>query len=956
MSSIPIHLDHRIPLRVLRHSKWDALLIGLAIIQGIVLLKWPSAALIALGMWWGANTIAHNFIHRPFFVSRSANGIFSFYLSLILGVPQTLWRQRHLAHHAEREWKLKLTPQLMVEGFGVAALCTTIAFSSPRFFLSAYVPGYACGLLLCWLQGRYEHTRGTVSHYGRFYNFLFFNDGYHVEHHANPAVHWTELARRQKLDERPSRWPAVLRWSEGILGALEKLVLKSKWLQRFVLNRHERAMRKLLVGLQAPKRIGVVGGGLFPRSLIVLKKIYPHAELIGIEGNPKHIEIAQKLEMKTGTGLVLTSPVPVFSPVRFINEWFDAKRHTDFDLLAIPLAYLGNRQEIYQRPPAKTVLVHDWIWNARGRSEIVSPLLLKRINLVQATGEAPVPPGRYAAALLAVLLACKALVLVGRHVDWTPWALAAYVWQDCLVVLLFAIFERIAPRRAGWAFYIAAVIWVAINVPVARMMSTPLTWPMLRAAGGPLLDSIKHQATVANLTCLAIVAAIAALAPKLLKKIHWPLLLAIATIGAIAAGHVDTMGRHRNAFVVLVSSALSRVQARPDVQDWRKSFCEPAGREELPLAATAKGKNVLVIILESAGARYLKTYGAAENPMPNIDSLSQRGIVFENAYTSYPESIKGLMATLCSRYPAIDIPTEKCSSIRTPSIADVMKTAGYRTGLFHSGRFMYLGMRELISGRGFDTLEDAGDIGGNHESSFGIDESSTVKRILAWIDQGKSRSFFAVYMPIAGHHPYDTPTAGPFAERDEIDRYRNALRYADESVAQLIAGLKSRGLLDQTVLILFGDHGEAFGQHDGNFGHTNFIWEENVHVPLIVVPPQMFEQVRVKRAVSLIDIPGTICDLTALNKPAQWQGGSLLRDEQMSLFFTDYSLGLIGLRDGKWKFIYEIDGARSKLFDLNSDPAETKNLADVEKEKTETYRHRLLNWTAAQRDLVLKGH
>src|SRR2546423_15450090 len=100
--------------------------------------------------------------------------------------------------------------------------------------------------------------------------------------------------------------------------------------------------------------------------------------------------------------------------------------------------------------------------------------------------------------------------------------------------------------------------------------------------------------------------------------------------------------------------------------------------------------------------------------------------------------------------------------------------------------------------------------------------------MLNWIDQAKSTPFFSVYMPIAGHHPYETPQAGPFAEKEEIDRYRNALHYTDEAVGELISGIKSRGLMDQTLLVIFGDHGEAFGQDDGNFGHTHSIWEENV--------------------------------------------------------------------------------------------------------------------------------
>jgi phosphoglycerol transferase MdoB-like AlkP superfamily enzyme len=563
-------------------------------------------------------------------------------------------------------------------------------------------------------------------------------------------------------------------------------------------------------------------------------------------------------------------------------------------------------------------------------------------------------------ALLVVFLVCKALVLAGRQVELTPLALAAYAWQDCLVVLIFAALELLLGKRPGWFMYISAALWAAINVPVARMMSTPLTWPMIGAAGGTLSDSIMHQVTAANIICMSIVTVVAVIAPIFIKRVSWKILApvaAIAIIGSLSANRIDTLGRHRNPFVVLVTSAFPRVEARQSEQDWRQSpFGQSPAKPLLELSATARGKNIVIVILESTGSQYLKPYGAAEDPMPTLTDLSSRALIFENAYTTYPESIKGLMATLCSRYPAIDTAAEQYASVQTPSIADVLRARGYRTGLFHSGRFMYLGMREVIQNRGFDTLEDAGHIGGNHNSSFGIDEPSAVQRVLQWIDNGpKNQPFLAVYMPIAGHHPYETTTAGPFPEKEEIDRYRSALHEGDQALAQLITGLKSRNLFDQTILIFFGDHGEAFGQHDGNFGHTNFVYEENVRVPLIIVSPTITTQLRVNRPVSLIDVPPTILDLLGQEQPSQWQGTSALAATGMPLFFTDYSLGLLGLRDANYKFIYELESRRMKLFDLSNDPHEQHDLSAREKSRCEKYRDHLLNWSAAQRDLVLRG-
>src|SRR5260370_42046627 len=108
---------------------------------------------------------------------------------------------------------------------------------------------------------------------------------------------------------------------------------------------------------------------------------------------------------------------------------------------------------------------------------------------------------------------------------------------------------------------------------------------------------------------------------------------------------------------------------------------------------------------------------------------------------------------------------------------------------------MYLGMDSVICDRGYQTWEDAGDIGGERESSFGIDEHSTIRRILRWIDDKPHERFFVSYLPIAGHHPYATSMAGPFLEETEIGRYRNALHEADSALGQLLDGLRQRVLL-----------------------------------------------------------------------------------------------------------------------------------------------------------------
>jgi hypothetical protein len=353
--------------RIFRHSSWDGVLVLMALGHGIALLLWPSVWLIGLGMWWCANTVSHNFIHLPFFKPPTANAIFSLYLTTLLGVPQTLWRQRHLAHHAERECRFRPTMQFWIEAGLLLALWGTMIAVAPRFLAFTYAPGLIIGLILCHLQGHYEHARGATSHYGWLYNVLFFNDGYHVEHHKKPARHWREL-RHERSSTRASRWPAVLRWAERVnLEGLERVVLRSKRLQKFVLGAHQRAFQRLLP--REAKQIAIVGGALFPRTALLLKEIAPAADLTVIDSNQTHIEIAHRF---------------LNGSVRYEHRTFQSSAAAEnYDVVVIPLSFAGDREAVYSRPTARAVLVHDWVWRRRGNaSSVISWLLLKRLNLV----------------------------------------------------------------------------------------------------------------------------------------------------------------------------------------------------------------------------------------------------------------------------------------------------------------------------------------------------------------------------------------------------------------------------------------------------------------------------------------------------------------------------------------------------------------------------------------------
>ena len=141
-------------------------------------------------------------------------------------------------------------------------------------------------------------------------------------------------------------------------------------LRRFVVRVHAEAFRALTGKLPAIHRVGIVGGGLFPRTALILEKLFPEAHITIIDSDAANLDQARRLLCHTR------------ARIDFIHERYPQSEHVPYDLLVIPLCFMGDRAAIYNNPPAAAVLVHDWIWRSRGTSCIVSLWLLKRMNLL----------------------------------------------------------------------------------------------------------------------------------------------------------------------------------------------------------------------------------------------------------------------------------------------------------------------------------------------------------------------------------------------------------------------------------------------------------------------------------------------------------------------------------------------------------------------------------------------
>jgi arylsulfatase A-like enzyme len=582
-------------------------------------------------------------------------------------------------------------------------------------------------------------------------------------------------------------------------------------------------------------------------------------------------------------------------------------------------------------------------------------------------------------ALFIVLIAAKVAAMWPHGLPaWSPWRAVAFTWQEALIGLGVGALEGLARSRCrtpGRMTNVVTVVywiigaWAAINIPVGRVLGTPLTLPMLQATRGALADSLRLHVTPANVLLMTGTIASAAWLPRALSRLQQkPRLLIVgaaitlSALGPWSMRHADANGIDRSSVMAFAESLRPHVTAASERRDWRQSsFASVPSAAADDLAAlhgAAHGRNVVLVSLESTAAQYLPMYGGGDDITPTLTALSRDGVVFEHAYAAYPESIKGLFSILCSTFPAFDVNVRVLSGTPCDAIPSVLHRQGYRTALFHSGRFDYLGMSDVIRARGFDTLEDAGDIGGHHQSSFGVDEMASVDRILQWVDRvPRGQPFLLTYLPIAGHHPYETSSPGIFGNRDDFSRYRHAVHDGDAALKTLVDGFHARGLDNRTFWIVFGDHGEAFGQHPGNYGHTFFVYEENVHVPLMIAAPGLLDaQRRVSRTVSLVDIAPTILDLLGIVPSATYQGHSALDSRpRMALFFTDYSLPLAGLVDGRWKAIEDVSTGRVQLFDLACDTVEARDVSTQHANRVRAYTATLRGWAAAQKDYILTG-
>lgn len=324
--------------------------------------------------------------------------------------------------------------------------------------------------------------------------------------------------------------------------------------------------------------------------------------------------------------------------------------------------------------------------------------------------------------------------------------------------------------------------------------------------------------------------------------------------------------------------------------------------------------------------------------MPNAVQFAQEAIDFQKAYTTGSDTLHALPGLVGGTY---DLFSEQPNDL-----VRVARSAGYQS-LLVVARSAHEFLSRLLPGFHLDqTIEVSDYAAGNEEVwGYGADQPTAARitdRALEWLrEHGRDQRFFLWLFNFDVHNWRELDEAyvrhvgkqyGLLDESDRAWKYRIVARSIDVQLARLLAGLKETSLDENTIVVLVSDHGEGLGR-DGFWVHSVFLWEDLVHVPLIMKVPGIQPKI-VKDVVSIVDVAPTIARYMASNAETRgYQGEDLLtylvpdrpkRRLPLVLMSTlkevPVRLGLIH-PDSPFKLVLPLEGAVPELYDLRaSDP------------------------------------
>jgi len=370
------------------------------------------------------------------------------------------------------------------------------------------------------------------------------------------------------------------------------------------------------------------------------------------------------------------------------------------------------------------------------------------------------------------------------------------------------------------------------------------------------------------------------------------------------------------------------------VAAWQVGVSKPApAPDTTPAGAPTRARNALLITLDTVRADRLGSYGYAQARTSNLDALAAAGVRFDDATAPAPITGPSHAAILTGMYPGRygvrdNVMTPLPDAAQT--LAETLAAGGYATGGF-VGAFIL--DRPYGFAQGFETFEGGFTrVDPGSEANAERRADAVVNDAVRWIGSlAAERPFFGWVHLYDAHAGYRPPP--PFSQD-----YDGEIAYVDQQIGRLVQSLREHGSLDDTLIVVVGDHGESLGEH-GEDEHGVFLYDAVLRVPFIVAGPGVTRGRIIDEQVRALDVAPTILGALGHGVTAALDGhnlGDLLADGRRSEQPAAYSEShypklhygwseLRAIRADGWK---AIDAPKPELYNLRDDPKEQRNLYD----------------------------
>ena len=404
----------------------------------------------------------------------------------------------------------------------------------------------------------------------------------------------------------------------------------------------------------------------------------------------------------------------------------------------------------------------------------------------------------------------------------------------------------------------------------------------------------------------------------------------------------------------LVATEIEQSQMEAAAQNVKAHH--PLANVRLKPTPHTRRRNVVLIHLESVRERSVTPYDSAIETMPYLARLTKESLLVERAYTTIPHTSKAIVSVNAGLYPSplTDITEAEPGGIPARCLAELLAEQGYRTAWFQSAKQSFEDRPQLVENFGyghFQAYEAMKTRGFQRANYLGYEDDIMLEPSRRWLEENGDDPTLVMFLGVTPHHQYLTINRyglKHFAEKDGFNRYLNSIRYDDFWTKNIIEMYKDLGLYEDTIFVIYGDHGEGFGEH-GRYQHDGVIWEEGLRVPLIVHDPQNFDGgARIEGPAHLLDLAPTIVDMLGYEViDGEYPGSSVLGlpEDRTLLFGCRPDLLSTARIQGQEKYIHHFGNRPDEFYNLAKDPLERNNLATkVGGKELDQWRSELLAW------------